>query len=693
MKQNRKIVFFLSGLLLLLISTESGVAQYANRWMNVGSLHNWFSEIGNEKEQGYVISQQYGLQWPAIYDYQDNQAAKGFWIGTTDFTDSKGDFYPNKVVHIGPRVTGEGEFYPVQFDLISKFDAPNVFVEGVLSFEKQVEIDAVDPQLSADRMFVNVVNSSIGLTMTRKIMQFSQQFNDNYMIYEYTFTNTGNADDDSEIEYSGKTLTDLYFYYQYRYSSVRQTRYLIGNKTGWGIMTMNDARGDGAANIGLYGDPADERFRAQFSWHGYWPDKDVPYDNMGAPIWYQDNVTNHYIAAFDTLGRIGAPQFCGILTLHADTEAGNSSDNPAQPQTTSFIESDMDLNFQNNQYDISKMTKEYALMTKGNMTPRHAWKVQPSGDFTTQKTEPALGTAGGYSFANGYGPYTLEPGESVTIIMAEAVAGLGRDMCNEIGKQYKNGQIDAKAKNTWVMTGRDSLFQTFRRIQNVYENGYVLPDYPKPPKTFQVDGGGDRIQLRWELFDENDPNVTGFRIYRVADRLDNPAELIYEAGSGERSYDDTSPVRGVGYYYYIETLGQNIAANASLNIPATRLRSSRYYTQSYDPAFLKRPAGNLNVMRVVPNPFILSSDETRLRFGRNEPDKLAFFNIPGQCTISIYTEIGEKIYSMHHTDGSGDAYWNGVTMFNQIVVSGIYIAVVEDEVTGDKKILKFVVIR
>ena len=81
--QKRNILFLC---LLLIISLSAGskdsYAQYENVWMNVGSLHNWYSEIGCEVEHGWVASQQYGLRWPAIYEYQDSQAAKGFWMGS-----------------------------------------------------------------------------------------------------------------------------------------------------------------------------------------------------------------------------------------------------------------------------------------------------------------------------------------------------------------------------------------------------------------------------------------------------------------------------------------------------------------------------------------------------------------------------------------------------------------------------------
>ena len=39
--------------------------------------------------------------------------------------------------------------------------------------------------------------------------------------------------------------------------------------------------------------------------------------------------------------------------------------------------------------------------------------------FTNPTGDPSLGTPGGFSFTNGYGPYTLAPGDSITLVFAE----------------------------------------------------------------------------------------------------------------------------------------------------------------------------------------------------------------------------------------------------------------------------------
>lgn len=685
-KINIKRIINLS-LIILFVFTSTAYTQYAIKWMSAGSLHNWYSEIGSEIEHGFVAQQQYGLQWPAIYQRQDIQAAKGFWIGSTNFTDQRGDFYPHKVVHVGPRVSGANEFFPTQFEMTSQFDPPFVFVDGVVSQDKNVDNDFVDPSLSSDRMIINTVNTQLGLTVTRKIFQFSQEYHDNYIISEYTFKNTGNVNSDPAIELPGNTLTNVYFYFQFRLAVNSNTRYVIGNSTGWGINTMNDARGDGPVNT--VNDPSTENFRAQFVWHGKLPSF-TRYDNIGAPIWS----SALWVAPGDTIGRLGAAQFAGVVTLHADVSAADKDDDPSQPATTSWEGSDDPLTSGNDAFNISKMSQEYDWMSKGHKSPRHAIAVEPTGlpGFLAPTGDPAQGTPGGWSFCNGYGPYTFAPGDSVTIIFAEAVAGISREFATETGIKYKNGEINALAKNTIVFQSRDSLFQTFRRAIANHESGYNIPQAPLPPRTFNVNGLSDKISLSWETY--ADPgNIEGFELYRAVGRYDSTYYLIHTAAPTERSYEDLTPVRGLQYYYYIVAVGSE-ASNTQIGLtPAGKLRSSRYYTQTYDPAVLKRPPGtSMDQVRIVPNPFNISADR-QLGFGDLSANRLAFFNIPGRCNIKIYSELGELINTIEHRDGSGDAYWDSVTSSNQIVVSGIYIAVIENIDTGENKILKFVIIR
>jgi hypothetical protein len=131
-----------------------------------------------------------------------------------------------------------------------------------------------------------------------------------------------------------------------------------------------------------------------------------------------------------------------------------------------------------------------------------------------------------------------------------------------------------------------------------------------------------------------------------------------------------------------------------MNIPNHKIKSSRFFAQTYAPATKKTPGADklTSNVRVVPNPYVISADPNNLLYP-GEENKLAFVNIPGECTIKIYSEIGELIDTINHNDGSGAAFWYSTTSSNQFVVSGLYIAVITDDKTGDREIVKFVVIR
>jgi hypothetical protein len=690
-------------------------AQFERKWISGGALHNWYSAVGSEIEEGgFVGRQQDGMRWPGLYQYTDQQAWKGLWIGARDVTDELGDTYQFRVVHAGPRVTGSGEFFPVDFELVSRYQLPDITVDGLISESlAPMAIDRVDPSIPSDVALYNEVNTLLGITMERTVYQFSQEFHDNYHIIEYVFTNTGNTDDDGEIELPNQTLEGVYFFPQWRWAVAQETRYVVGNATGWGKNTMNDTWGDGEDdNL-----PGSEEIRAQYAWHGYFPAKDISYNNLGGPVLPEAQPVAEFIASTDTLGRLAAYQFVGAATLHADASATDDTDDFDQPTTTTWIHSDDPYQSQNDAFNPVKMETEYNVMSRGHKLPAHAYAIEPGGlqDWLTSTADPSQGTPGGYSAANGYGPYTLAPGESVRIVLAEASSGISREAASALGQQYKAADADDNAqltwegmsmtKNEWVFTGRDSLYQTFLRAKSNFDAGFAIPEAPPPPNAFSVESGGDRITLSWD-YPADAPPISGFEVWRAPNSFDSTYTLVHEAGPSERTFDDTTPIRGIDYYYYVSAVTDGSNNDGAGRTPAgVPLRSSRYFTQTYVPARLKRQQGtSLDQIRIVPNPFNLGSSPD-VRFP-DQTDKLAFFNIPGQCRIEIYTELGELVDTIEHNDGSGDAFWDHTTSSRQIVASGVYIAVITATADiqdpegggllfseGERAIKKFVIIR
>lgn len=692
-------------IIVVLVAASSYVFGDETKWMAVGMLHDWYSSAGCEIEVGrthLIPDQQDGLRWPAQFRWQDCKAAKALWIGTTNYHDPLvNQDFAAKVVHVGPRVLDEkNEFMPVEFKLIGRFDHPIVTVDGVPAGKLDFLdfVDEVDENLIADRMLYNVVNTSIGITMTRKIYAFSQQNHDNYFIYDYVFKNTGIRDAEG-TNVIPQTLEGVVFSFQYRYAPSREggpygDHYWLPQSSSWGHNTMNDSMWVADPQTG-------EQYLSLFSWHGR--HSKANFDNIGGPY-----------AAEGGDGHLSAQQFLGVIALHADKSATDHSHDPNQPTSTFYIGSDVGITSANDQFNGPKMAEEYSQMTLGHPDITHAEAV---GDGFADLFG---GTPGGYSHMWGFGPYTMEPGDSVHLVIAEGVAGLNRQLCYEIGGKWFKGEAPFtlpdgsttndrdEYKNQWVFTGRDSLQQTFKRAIRNYQEGINVPHPPPPPDQFTVSSGGDRISLTWSNNAESWPNFAGYRIYRAIHVPDSTYDLIFECGAGTdhpeivNKFDDTTPQRGFDYYYYITSFDDGSTNDIHPGVP---LESSRFYTMTNEPAFLRRQAGSaLDAIRVVPNPYNIRARE--LQFGVSGPDRIMFLNIPAFCKISIYTERGDLIETINHDDGSGDEPWNSITKYRQVVVSGVYIAVFEvtqdyhDPATGqllykkgEKAIRKFMIVR
>lgn len=670
-----------AGLLLLLVSGALAQPAQEVRWLRVGNLHSWYSSLGSELEIGRTGSeteQTDGMRWPAQYVWQDNVAGKAMWIGTTNFFDRKlNSTVPHKVVAVGTRgADPAGEIMPVSFKMIGRFRAPNVIVDGDPATENRLNdvLDEVDETLVPDRVIVNELNTSIGLTVTRKLMAFSQQNHDNYFVYDYVLKNTGIIDRQGTRD--PKTLTGVVLYFQYRYALGKESFFLgfaPSNNVDWGRNTVNQVVGTNPA-------APDFEFRAQYSWYG--KHSQSPVDDLGAP--------NHVLD-----GRLTSAKYIGFVTLHADKSATDKSDDPSQPSTTFYIGSDTGPQA-SNQFDPGLMTRKYEAMTKGHSPVSHA-------DQIGEGFANIFGNdAGGFAQGQGFGPYDLAPGDSIHIVFAEAVDGLSREQCVALGKQWfdnaapftlPNGSTTSNRdqfKNAWVKTGIDSLYRTFRHAGQNFKTGYAIPQPPPPPSIFEVKSGGDRISLSWADNAASWPGFDGYKIYRATGKPDTTYTEIFSCNRANavHTFDDVTARRGFDYYYYIVSKDDGSTNDVR---PGAPLVSSKFYTMTNAPAYLRRPAADdLADIRVVPNPYNIRARE--LQFGSVAPDRIAFFGLPPECTIKIFTERGDLIETLAHTDGSGDELWDSLTSSRQVVVSGLYIAVIETP-DGRSAVRKFIIIR
>ncbi|HUI30141.1 MAG TPA: hypothetical protein VLX91_07980 [Candidatus Acidoferrales bacterium] len=701
------------------------------KWLSVGPLAQYFSNCASEIEYGrrgrgpYLnTDQDDGLRWDNQYQFQDHSVGKSLWIGCTNFKDpSTGLTYPYKVICLGRSIMFMNSVvFPVKFQLIGKFDHPSVLVDGQPATNLDANDlnltggeDQVDPALPSDRMIYNQANTPVGITIYRKVYNWTQQYNNNYFIYEYVFKNTG-LTDNAGGTMPPATLTGVMFYFTYRFAAANDAYRLGVGYSGdqWGRNTIDDAIGQDANHTLA----APNDFRAIFEYYGPNATATSVSDCIGRPDFNDGHI-------------LYGTGFTGEMVLHADKSSHDQSDDPTQPTTTWYTGSDglLQTISPSSPFNPDFMTQQYGLMTLGHPAQTQAEALGEDADgwpnnyASTWTGSPAIGlTTGGYQSEQGFGPYTLAPGDSVRIVICEAVAGISHDFSQEVARNWWNWyhnhgntplQLPSKApawktptwtvggtttdgdiyKNAWVFTGKDSLLQTFRRARDNYNSSYGIPQPPPPPDGFRVTSGGNMITLQWSTSAESAPHFNGYLIYRADTKTDTIFTAIdscdastlskFPAANGFRTYLDKSPKRGFNYFYYVQTKDDGSTNTVEPGVP---LVSSKFYTMTNTPAFLMRPEGgkpgspdqySLSAIRVVPNPYNISARAIQFGTDISVWNRIAFFNLPSYCIIRIFTENGDLVQTINHTNGSGDETWDLLTSSAQVVASGLYIAYFE----------------
>lgn len=598
----RLLIFAAS--IMMLGSLNTNYAQDI-RWLHVTDLQSPINEVGAEYENEFnsLLNTNY-FSWPAQYGLDQNTVRMiGMWIGCKNFDDPvEGKLKSVKVIGSGPRNAADrvNEIFEQEIKLIAKRNHPQVIVDdqpATLNNTYDV-VDSVDENMAADRMVLVKFNTSMGITVVKKVMVFDTPNDGNYFINDYTFTNTGIYNRNGTVKQ--QTLNDVYFYWVYRFAFSGES---VGNSastwgafaSSWGNSTINHDFGDHSS------EPSYPNMRGFYSWYG--PSKDrtnVSYEeDWGCPNEAED-------------GRMGSWKYAGSVTLHADKGSSDKSDDAKQPKTTWFIGSDINAMLANvSQYDEVFMSDRYTIMSEGHPDKPHDAYV--GNDYAINYTDPRRQAGGGASQGQGYGPYTIAPGESVHIVFATGVSGLSRPKNLEVGAnwiQYFKGSgtptlvmpdgsqapktLDGANlyKRKWVETGKDSILKTFNNAVENYKAGYNIALPPPPPNQFIVSSGGDRISLSWSDNAASWPHFDGYVIYRSTGNITDPLtkyEKIFECEKSNvvHSYNDRTPQRGFDYYYYVQSKDDGTQNDVELGKP---LYSSSAWTVTSQPATLQRPA-------------------------------------------------------------------------------------------------------
>ena len=617
----------------------------------------------------------------------------------------------SKTVHGG--ASYQDQLPPYMITEHRRFKPPEVevFADGVWQIDSRRYEEVVDPSLPCDEMIVNRYKASPGLDVVCRSYSLSNQNNDDYIIFERTYTFTGDNDQDPELEVNTDYgLHGLYFVIGYCMQTAGGT-YISYSR--WYEEGMDEWTNYEEVPSTLV--PGSRDLVVSYSWDGDHPgvvefepgDGGGPngsFDDTGDPRW-----------GYGSGGRIPMPSaefvsatYNGFAVLHADQSASIKSDDVTQPY--SIISNVSIYNLWGDDFG-----GQYgSLWDWANSGLREGIDKTPGWPDNPDELE------GDYPF-QAIGPYDMALGDSIKIVHVLSSKGISRDLSISKGLEWRSwyrgeagATFDDAAKNNLLATGRDSLFEALDRAAWAWSRGMDVPD-PLPAPNLKVISGPNRIDLEWEdMSDVGDPDtgvpdLDHYNIYRKrGSYLEDTDEELRESGVHERwqfitsvpasqtTYSDENVIRGEAYHYAVTAVDDGTQNTTGL-FPGQKLESSRYKNRNYIPAKAFQPGeDNTENILIVPNPFISGADD--FNFLGNRSNTILFVNLPPYCTLSIYTVTGDLIKKIDHVDGSADAEWDLITQSNQYVASGIYILRISDAtyLDGSKlpdTIEKFVVVR
>jgi hypothetical protein len=699
---SRKILRFITALLCLwILGDVTSVYAQDYRWLRVGKLQSPYNEVGAEYELEFNDLGTNGNYFSCPAEYGINQNVtrmKCLWIGCKNFYDPvQQTLNTVKVIGSGPRLAPEpGLIFPQEIKLIGKYPHPSVLVNNVPAtiLDQYDLLDEIDPDLPCDRMIVIRYNTSIGVSVTKKIMAFSNTENGNYFINDYVFKNTGIYNETGDV-YS-QTLDSTWFYFLYRYA-FGGVSVIDGFSSSWGA--FSSTWGSSTLNHSFGEDPGNPEFnmRGFYSWYGPHPGSRVPRgEDWGCP-----NMEN---------GMLGSTNFAGCVTLHADSNPQDRTDDLFQPRTTWYISPDIEAFGTPGVGGLSDeelMLLRYLIMSEGHPDQQHDEAV---GDqYPSDWIVPGRNSGGGVAMGQGYGPYKLEPGDSIHIVFAEGVSGISWEKACEVGAnwlQWFNGTgmptlfmpdssltIDFNGyKWAWVIdSGKDSILKTFENAVNNYNSGYNVPQSPPPPSEFNIISDTSNIKLSWSDNALSWSNFDGYVIYRAKNSIlehETIYEKIFECNLSTvvHEYVDVTAIQDSDYYYYIQSKDDGSANDVNPGVP---LYSSKFYAMT---SISSAPVTDVEEYRDIPAAFSLKQNYPN----PFNPSTIISFGIPVKSFVSlkIFDLLGIEITTIVSEELPAGNYfkrWDGTNESGAQVTSGVYIynlKVADRSVSGKMTLMK-----
>jgi len=347
---------------------------------------------------------------------------------------------------------------------------------------------------------------------------------------------------------------------------------------------------------------------------------------------------------------------------------------------------------------------------------------------TTPDTQAQLGNAGNrmnfYTFS--YGPYSLAPGDSVRFVLAE-IAGVmdyNEVLAGDPNHHFPDSSMTAIRKNA-ALARNAVKWGIGAKVDGVPIAAQVPAPPPAPPcDALNASLGLDTpaVAVTWSKIAETTTftdgagnpwydgatDVDGYRIYRssdfqfsgegvtpafrgaawsqIADIPRAQFSTIFDDAEGRYTYLDKSAKFGLRYGYYVSAYRSHPAPWTSANgttVPNLPELASSDVSRSLPVTPAPGPVNTLQVF-VAPNPYVYG-DPART-FGSTNPYAIEFRNLPEKATIRIYTLAGDLVRTLEHApDARGNVYgsesWDQKTDSGLLVAPGLYIYHVQPNVS------------
>ncbi len=736
MKNQNSTLRLLACFLLAMMLHESPLAQEA-RNLTVGPLQYNTNEAMTDDALSWPVGRPVGGGRLSMLSV--NTVVIGV---ERTWTDATGVVRDIQVAQIGRHKFSDIELVtpPVDgaFTRTFRSQYPSKILDGTDWANAQAKGDPVDQNLPADGVIYTHLNTWTGIDIERWVYGFANDDHDDYLIMEYRFTNvSGQVRNNVYFGLQAQTHGSAYYpadiwgnYYGATYASYAGGDTSADSLRLWYSWdadqtsnTTEDTRGKPHPRWGHFQEP---QFFGTVVLHADTSPSDET-DDPSQPLkagWSQrelapdlnvaghEDIYNYLSKGWDSAN----PGAYGVTVDNTGTIVSEGSYRILDPSLGPSGDPSVDIN-NTTQFDPLTEQEKTSLFSFGPYTLNPGDDIRIVTAYVGGEIPYRWAIDAGAAYSNG-NPQQLSP-----VPLPYPVPNYGSNYLNPLGsdeldaiRTYLGGQtvasqgatLDRETKNAVLDLGRPLLFLNASKAVRTWKNGNVKYgkgsfDIPLAPSTPSLTGmsENDQIRLNWgneAVEDTRSGTVVNYRIYREAIRpaaLETPTDTTFvlheELPSSAREYVDNRVTRGEDYYYYVVAVNAD-GVEGSRFLNRTGVTSDKFL-EALTPT--RSPDANWqNNVVVVPNPY-----HAQGAFNYEEARRLTFLNLPAYANIHVYTVTGDRVQTIEHTSGTGDADWERQQTFSTTqIVSGIYIYVVEElsesgSPTGNQAIGKFVVIK